>query len=422
MRYLQLKLNNKGVALIATFLVITVLLGFSAVFISSSINQNIIADISTRRAKAFYLAESGLDNAIYSLRINPNNTTINQAVAGGFYNVTITDLGVSGNIQRYRVNSNATFGSMRRALVNTLQVDNYARYLWFTDSETYDGSTVWFWTQDHLNGPTQTNGHFNIYGNPVFGGEARSVDDYIRFYNNGNNVNLQQTTNNPWDLPDFQSGMVFETEHTNMTSQAQSVRAAASSGGFSLSGNTVVVFNTNGTMNVTNSKKSWNNANMALPANGALFVVNGTLTVSGVVNGSVTVGASKDIIIPGNITYANDPRINSTSDDVLGIISESDVLIDDHASNNLTIQSCIMAMGTSFMLNNYADADAKGNLTVYGGIIQDERGPVGTFNAGTGEKVSGYSKNYLYDSRLMVTPPPYMPNTGDYITMSWQED
>jgi hypothetical protein len=175
-------------------------------------------------------------------------------------------------------------------------------------------------------------------------------------------------------------------------------------------------------MNVTNSRKGWNNRNMALPTNGALFVYSGSLTVSGTLNGSLTVGASGDVIIPNSILYADDPRVNPASDDTLGIISESDIVIDDVAPTNLEIDACAMALNTSFMMENWWVGPAKGTLTVYGGIIQDERGPVGTFNGTTGQKVSGYSKNYSYDSRLLGSPPPFMPTTGDYVTLSWEEN
>ncbi|MCX5710943.1 MAG: DUF4900 domain-containing protein [Candidatus Omnitrophica bacterium] len=301
-------------------------------------------------------------------------------------------------------------------------MDNYARYLWFTDRETFSGTTVWFWTQDHLNGPTHTNGHLNIMGNPVFDGSVSSADNYIRFYNNGNNINLSQTSNSPYDQPDFQQGVNFGAEPTTMPNQALNLRSSASGGGISLNGNSTVIFNNDATMNVTNSAKGWNNQNMPLPANGALFVTNGDLTLSGTLNGRLTVGSSRDVVIPNNLVYADNPQTNPNSNDTLGIISEGDILIDDGAPTNLEIDACMMAMGSPFMLENYWAGPAKGTLTVVGGIIQDERGPVGTFNGSTGQKVSGYSKNYLYDTRLLNSPPPFMPTTGDYITLSWEEN
>ena len=427
------KNNNKGLALISIYLVITVLLIFSGAFFSLSINQNYTSDIFKRRIKAFYLSEAGLDRAVVWLRAQPSPPVGNrtdpwggiQSLGGGSYTALIADLGAiggSGNIRRYRITSTGTYGNINRTLVNYVQVDNYARYLWFTDKEVFNGSTVWFWTQDRLNGPTHTNGHFNIAGDPVFENETRSVDDYIRFFNDGHNINLSQLTNSPHDNPDFQHGINFGAEPTTMPSQALSLRAAASSGGISLQGNTTIVLNNNGTMNVTNDKKKWNNKNMALPTNGALFVNSGNLDISGVLNGRLTAGASYDVIIRNNIVYADDPRTNPASDDAMGIIAESDVVIASTAPFDLEIDACIMGMNTSFVLDNWWLGPPKGTLNVYGGIIQNERGPVGTFNGITGQKVSGYSKNYLYDARLLGSPPPFMPTTGDYVALAWEEN
>ncbi|MDD5653218.1 MAG: hypothetical protein PHT31_03540 [Candidatus Omnitrophica bacterium] len=425
--------NNKGIALIATFFVICILLIFLGAFLSTDINQSVTSDIFRRRTKAFYLAESGLDQAITWLRSQPSPPVGNhtdpwggiQNLGGGTYSVTITDLGIiagSGSVRRYQVTSTGSFRNLNRSVSSYIQVDNYSRYLWFTDREVFNGTTVWFWTQDHLNGPTQTNGHFNIMGNPIFESQARSVDTYIRFFNNGNNINLSQTTNPPYDSPDFQQGMFFGVTPTTMPNRAQALRNAAAAGGLSLTGNSTVVLLSDGTMNVTNPGREWTNHNMALPANGTLFVNSGNLTISGTLSGRLTVGANQNVIIPNNILYADDPRTNPDSTDVLGIIAEEDVILTSGAPSDLEIDACIMAMGTSFYMQNWWIGPPKGTLTVFGGIIQDERGPVGTFNSSTGQKVSGYSKDYEYDQRLLGSPPPFMPTTGDYVVLSWEEN
>jgi hypothetical protein len=33
---------------------------------------------------------------------------------------------------------------------------------------------------------------------------------------------------------------------------------------------------------------------------------------------------------------------------------------------------------------------------------------------------SGYSKDYRYDVRMVDSPPPYFPTTGQYDVKSWQ--
>lgn len=432
--------SKKGVVLISAYLILLVLLIFTTAFLNRVIFQNRYTIIFQRHIQAFSLAEAGLDRAIFWFRSQPSPPIgLNnynpfggaQSIGAGTYSLSITEVAIPGNpaIRRYKLVSTGTVGNTTRVLTNYVQTDNYARYIWFTDRETYNGINVWFWNQDYLNGPTHTNRHFNIAGNPVFAGEVRSVDDYIRYFNNGNNINLSATSNPPYDNPDFQAGMTFGAESTNMPSQALNLRSAASSGGLWLRGNTTIVLNANGTMNVTNSDKGWNNRNMALPANGALFVDclgrncrdGGSLTISGTLSGRLTVGAARDVSIPSSIVYANDPRVNPSSTDTLGLIAEQDVVILDHASTNLEIDASVMGLNTSFMLENWWVGPPKGTLTVYGGIIQDERGPVGTFNGQTGQKVSGYSKNYSYDARLLNNPPPFYPTTGDYITLSWED-
>jgi hypothetical protein len=274
---------------------------------------------------------------------------------------------------------------------------------------------------DTLNGPTRTNNHFNISGDPVFADEVSSADAYLNFYNNGNYLQTQDLSTS-YDSPTFAEGVDFGVEEIDYSSVANArdlKNAASSSGGLYLTGNTTVVLVSDGTMNVTNSNKRWTNRNMPLPSNGALYVNRGTLTVSGTLNGDLTAGSSGNVIIPGSVVY-NDKT--STSDDILGIISESNVVISSSAPTNVEVDACIIALNTSFYVDGYDRGFPKGTLTVFGGIIQDQRGPVGTFNAYTDERVSGYAKNYLYDARLLSAPPPYMPTTGDYIVLSWEEN
>lgn len=433
--------DKKAVALIVTYMVLIVLSILAVAFYNSSISHNTAVVVFRKRAQAFNVAEAGLDKAINWLRVQPappiGDHTNPWGAPGnlgvGTYTVTIYDLGAPGampTVRRYKIVSTGTAQSITQTLTNYVQTDNYARYIWFTDRETFGGTNVWFWRLDRLNGPTHTNGHFNIYGNPVFAGEVRSADDYIRYYNNGNNINLSQISNPPYDIPDFQQGITFGAPEFNMPAQALNLRTASINGGLRLQGNTTVVLNSNGTMDLTNAAYcvSHNCDDMALPANGALFVAcsgskcssGASLTISGTLNGRLTAGAQRDVYVPASIVYAEDPRINPAADDTLGLIAEEDIVIKSNAPTNLEIDASLMALNTSFMLENWWVGPPKDTLTVFGGIIQDERGPVGTFNGSTGQKVSGYSKNYTYDGRLLNNPPPFFPTTGDYITLSWE--
>jgi len=429
--------NKKGFALIAVCLTISVLVTFAAVFVSQGISQNNTANVFKYQTQALNAADSGLDHAILWLRAQaqagnyPTGTTVNpwnsgaaQNLGGSSYSVTISqiDIPASPNIFRYSITSTGTVSNMSRVLRRYVQAINFANYIWYTNRETWGGNNVWFIRNDYLDGPMHTNAHFNIFGKDpgaTFIGMASSVDGYIRFYNNGNNINLAQTTNSPYDIPDFQQGFTFGAAQGTMPGTALNLKTNAASGGYSFNQNTQVVLNGNGTMNYKVGNQAWQN-NRPLPANGALFV-NGNLTISGTLDGRLTVGASGDVKIPNNLVYASgDPVANPSSNDTLGIISEGDVIINSNAPSNLQIHGVIMALNSSFYLDNYTSG-LKGDLIVRGGIIQKERGPVGTFNALSGQKISGYTKDYSYDSRMLISPPPFMPTTGDYLTLAWEE-
>jgi len=80
-----------------------------------------------------------------------------------------------------------------------------------------------------------------------------------------------------------------------------------------------------------------------------------------------------------------------------------------------------MALNTSFTVANYQVGPPKGTLNVYGGLIQARRGAVGTFSGTTGQKLSGYSKDYQYDMRFSNLAPPFFPTTGAYQQVLWQD-
>jgi type II secretory pathway pseudopilin PulG len=425
--------STKGFALVTVFLVVSVLLIFAGVFVNQSVSQNNTANIFKRQTQALNAADAGLDHAFRWLtmqaeggsfpittQVNPWNGGNPQTLSGVSYSVVIERVNIpsSPSTFRYSVTSTGTSGNTTRILRKYVQAINFANYIWFTNRETWGGSNVWFISVDNLDGLVHTNTHFNIYGDPTFNGEVSSVDEYIRFYNNGNNVNLA-ALQSTYDSPSFNDGYNFGAEQAIMPGTAQDLKTNALSGGRVFNNNTTVVLTSDGQMDYKVGNGSWQ-YDKPLPANGALFV-NGTLTISGTLNGRLTVGASQDVKIADNLVYAaGDPVTNPSGDDTLGIISEGDVVIKNNAPSNLSIHGCIMALSNSFYLDDW-NSVSKGTLSVRGGIIQKERGPVGTFNAASGQKISGYTKDYKYDDRLLSSPPPFMPTTGSYVTLSWED-
>lgn len=167
------------------------------------------------------------------------------------------------------------------------------------------------------------------------------------------------------------------------------------------------------------------------------------------VSGQLTVGSSANIVVTGNIEYTHcGASFNSTKthpctfhpagtntpthptrtepNDVLGLIANNYVEVNHPVGGSastcsstvlgtptaakcdpgpVTIDAAILALQHSFAVNNYATGPAIGTLTVYGSIDQKWRGAVGTFSGSTA--VSGYTKDYDWDSLITAVAPPH---------------
>jgi hypothetical protein len=302
-----------------------------------------------------------------------------------------------------------------RQVIKEVQFEYFTKYAYFTNDEHflvwYGSVPVWFREGDFLGGPVHTNSNFNISGDPIFDGPVSSHGDFINYMHGGP----------PADNPDFRQGIQLGVEEKSTANlNANRLRtAAAGAQGMTLTGDATVDLVSDGTMNVTNADRGWNNENMLIPANGALFVEGGDLIISGTLQGGLTAGASDNVVVAGNLLYATDPRITS-SNDMLALISENNVIVSSSAGHDVSILGTVIATNGSFMVENWHVGPAKGTLEVYGGIIQTTRGPVGTFSSWTGQRISGYEKDYHYDSRFWYNPPDWIPTTGDFEVISSQ--
>ncbi|MDF7805940.1 pilus assembly PilX N-terminal domain-containing protein [Pontiellaceae bacterium B12219] len=179
---------------------------------------------------------------------------------------------------------------------------------------------------------------------------------------------------------------------------------------------------------------------------GEVFINGGTL------DGRLTLVSENDISINDHIVYSLDPLdedavneaiaeakaeaiANGTEfdkdavvNDALGLISGDDVIITGSAPDDIYIHATIMATGAkssdegSFYVYNYKNYDPRGYINLLGGIVQEERGAVGSFNSKTGKTSASYDKKYTFDTRFESKPPPYFPPLQSGLTYeSWQE-
>ena len=173
--------------------------------------------------------------------------------------------------------------------------------------------------------------------------------------------------------------------------------------------------------------------------------VPGSVGVSGVVRGRITLYATGTITILDDLRYATDPAAGICND-MLGLLAGTNVVVADNAlltpqtvkwtgadvvknvddTKDLYVHGVMMALNTSFTVQNY-DAgpddvndcegtnNGRGCLYLSGGLIQKERGAVGLLSG------RGFTKRYSYDRCAVVTPPPYFPTTGRFTDNRYYE-
>jgi hypothetical protein len=329
---------------------------------------------------------------------------------------------------------------------------------WWQGRPTSPCRRISFVTGDTINGPMHTNDTISVDGSPRFNGRATTG------YTGNMSCPPSGTYTYRWyglsgcgDTPQFQSGdpeavPLLTLPTSNTAIKAQTDRAAGRTGCL-YNGPTRIVLNAAGTMTVTSpfttsaTYATCVGSNRPLPTNGVIYVQNvpasqtatctgsqnrlgypvsadvtpyqcrvGDVFLSGTLRGRLTIAAENNIVIVSNTTYANS---GAGSSDLLGLVANQFVQVyhpvnsagqnvSDNRNPTSTFQNpqihaAILALGHSFIVQNYDEGATLGTLTVNGGIAQKWRGPVGT-SGGSG---TGYLKNYGYDSRLQYASPPH---------------
>ncbi len=369
--------------------------------------------------QAMYVAEAGLETAASVIEENNGylwpTTTGSKGLGYGSYTYTITKTGW----REYAVESIGTVhGVTSRVSVDRAYLPTYAKYsfwnkvngeIYFKAGELFRGHVhsddkLWFSSAGStLGGPTFMDGVTS--GHHTYGGSIEGV-----LFDKGFKLNADE-------------GDVAQVDFNEL-------RSLAGTFGLVLDGETTIRLDGD-KVRVTNQRKGWSNKKVHLGPDEIIYVnsVNygSSYTRRGKVkmysggkklDGRLSVVSDDDILIYDHLDIADK---SDTSDDALGLVSKDDVWITTSAPRNLRIDAAILATGQAYHNNgsfgvlDYNRGYQRGTLNVRGGIIQEVRGAVGTFNSYTGRDISGYRKNYIFDERFAAQPPPYFPPVSDQI-------
>lgn len=316
--------------------------------------------------------------------------------------------------------STSTYDNIEVTTEVLMQRDSFSKYSYMTDSElSSSGNNIWFMGADNIYGPIHTNGTFKMSGNPSFYGLITSPNNWEAHATNGAN-------------PNFYGGENFNapTKDSPNSYELSKLTAAAAAGGLTFTNQIDVQFYESGGVGYANIREyngsSWTSfTSYNLSSTNGIISTTGRVDVEGVVKGQITLHSESLIEIDGDITYFTNPLTDSSSTDMLGLVSEDDVRVDVNAhtangSADLNIHASIMALNTSFYVENYNSYSPRGSLNLLGGLIQRNRGAVGTFSGSSIR--SGYSKNYQYDGRLKGTIPPAFPRESVFSIVYWKDE
>ncbi|MES2994536.1 MAG: hypothetical protein V4681_00670 [Patescibacteria group bacterium] len=458
---------------------------FGAIFLtvlgslaSFVLTENRLQNVSTERARAFSLAEAGLEYYRWFLAHYPGNLTNGTGVPGPYvlsYNDpeggtagTVT-LAVTGNLACGQVTSidlastgQPTGSNVSRTISVRYTRPTVGQYSYILND------TVWAGSDRVISGPYHSNGGVRMDGTanaPVtsslsswlctssFGCSPNSTEDGV--FGAGPNQTL-------WSYPTPQvnfAGIAADFSALKTAAQTQSMlyfaRTSVGSNntqanywnGYRLIFNaagTVTVRRVTGTTNLTST--ALNTAEDALhdralvttdtlvgtyqiPDTCGLIFVEDNVWLEGTITKKVTVVAANvvDAGIAPNAYLKNNIVYQATDGtDGLTVIAEDNVLITPDSPNTMTLNGIFIAQGGAFGRNYYSGCSAsyepKTTLTIRGTTVSSKR--TGTKWMGGCSNYAGYGTRIdAYDRQLATNPPPFTPVvSNDYQFVDWREE
>ncbi len=188
------------------------------------------------------------------------------------------------------------------------------------------------------------------------------------------------------------------------------------------------------------------------PSSKGVISFTGTVAVSGVLRGRVTLFAGGTVTFIDDLTYATNPlTLPKLCRDMLGVIATNNVSIADNAINSpqtpdgttgagsklfmsanrdFVLHGVVMALNNTFIPDNFAGTASgaqSGGLcngfSVGSGCIFQIGGVIVKLASATftGTGGSGYMENRIYDQCMAHQSPPYFPTTGRYFENRYYE-
>ena len=413
--------GKQGMALVVVLCLSALALGALAILASIMSGAALRSRDMLRNEQAFFVAEGAVEVAVQHIANGGAvPITLTGSMGAGRYSVNIVAGGAVNGYPSYHVYSTGTVGRMvRRVNIRGVRQSSWAKYALWYNAEALQ---LWIVGGESFNGPVHANTNFWFHSHNVsslgqahfYDGVSTTASNYVRY---------DETVH-----PVFDHEVVFNAP----TQSTQSVDFGQLRSNASLVVTGVTYITLGGTnMVISNRRMGWTNRAVAIPSNGSVYVANVTtgtvwtrtnnVYVGGPsgMSGRLTIISESDIQITNHLRYVDNPETNSASQDALGLVAKTNIVVYPSAPSNLEVFAHLIAAVGGFGVTRYADSALgnRGVLKVYGGIVNQTRQPVGT-TGGT-----GYRKNYIYDPRFRtVSPPGYPVLPSTYEWYRWEQE
>jgi hypothetical protein len=279
----------------------------------------------------------------------------------------------------------------------------------FAYMSNFEGNDFWY-TGDTIWGRIHSNGRFHMAGQPVFMQKLTTGKDLDPKWGAGINDAI------------FKQGFEMGVTPIDYPVDISDLIAAASSGGRAYAGDISVRLNPGTSANNDGSALGYQSGvlidSIPLASSGfnGVILASGDVRITGTLDGKLTVSGQDDILITDNILYENrdlDPKSSTVSDDLLGLVSQDDIVIANTTANqtDCIVDGNFFAREGSVVTEDISSGGTRGQLAVQGSVVQNDRGALGLYQVGSASLIRGYNKRFRYDDRLADPNfrPPYYP-------------
>jgi hypothetical protein len=332
-------------------------------------------------------------------------------------------------------NDGKTYRDTVDIMLSTKDTNAFSLYAWLTNTE----NGVFWITGDSVWGRVHSNDNLTVSGSPVFLKKVTTAKGFIPPLGKSAVIGGNTYTNKAKfvDPPQPEMGVArvdFPTDLTSLASAAASANGKKYTGDIwvTLDGKTSAPGDGKAYIRSTKTGPIIDSISLANPSFNGVIQGTGVVNVQGKLDGKLTIASystpgatGNNLVIQGDITYERNPA-TTTSTDLLGLVANNNVIVADNvpAGGNREIQGSIFARAGSFTAENYLTRPINNELRVYGSIVQNIRGPVGSFS-GTSTLQHGFYKRYKYDDRLdnSSVRPPFYPGfiRKTYAVLNWWE-